>query len=73
MPNTNCLAGWRCPECGQEDAFKVTITARAVVVVTDDGFSLDEAESTETSWEGEDWAQCQGCLHEGTVSTFQVE
>jgi len=35
MTNENCLEGIRCPQCGQEDCFK--ITALITCNVTDDG------------------------------------
>jgi hypothetical protein len=35
MTNTNCLEGIRCPDCGNEESFR--IAAKTIVTVTDDG------------------------------------
>lgn len=67
MANENCLAGWRCPECGHEDSFKVGITRSLVVHVTDDG---TQDEGGDTEFNNDDDADCCSCLFSGIVHDF---
>lgn len=64
-PNTNCLEGWQCPECGSFGPFD--ITASAVFHVTDDGA---EYGGCGVEWEDENYACCAECDKLGTVSMF---
>lgn len=64
MPNRNCLAGMRCPECGSEGTFYITATCSAEV--SDDGIE----ETTDFSWEDDSPCVCRECGHCGTVGTF---
>lgn len=72
MTNKNCLDGFWCPHCGQEDEF--VITARAQILMSDEGAS-------EVPWEGDGHlaynsaspALCPGCGLRGAVATFQPD
>ena len=67
MANTNCLEGIRCPQCGNEEEFR--IEALVVCKVTDDG-----AEATgEFDWHDKSWCLCPKCEKEGDLEEFQVE
>ncbi len=50
--NVNCLEGMRCPKCGQEDSFNISVTA--CVDVTDDG--TDDISNVE--WDNESVIVC---------------
>lgn len=71
--NTNCLEGIRCPKCGYEDGFNVSITVTTTVYMTDDGFSLDEGSNAETNWDDDDYMSCIDCGYEAVVALFRVE
>jgi hypothetical protein len=64
MANTNCLAGWKCPNCGFTESFN--IDARCTVEVHDDG--TDDATGFE--WSDDDTARCNKCGASGTVKWF---
>jgi hypothetical protein len=67
MPNTNCLEGIRCPDCGNEDAFYIESTA--IMYVTHDG-----AESRgDTQWNDESHAQCEKCQRSGKLAHFKAK
>lgn len=65
MPNENCLKGIRCPECGQEDVFKILGTA--VFVVTDEGTD----EFYEAEWDDTSTTRCPECNFVGAMRAFQ--
>jgi DNA-directed RNA polymerase subunit RPC12/RpoP len=67
MPNENCLKGIRCPECGQEDKFK--IVGVAVFTVTDEG--TDEFYDVE--WDDDSTIRCTQCNHVGALREFSEE
>lgn len=66
--NTNCLEGIRCPECGQEDEFKIEVTT--VMLVTDDGTEVDRY--AETEWTDASYILCPECERFGKVAEFTV-
>lgn len=66
MANENCLAGMRCPECGNDEPFKIAITAYAIMY--DEGSEEIEEEIT---WDDASYCECQACLFAGTVADFQ--
>ncbi len=66
---TNCLAGWKCPECGSYDEFKIAARISAVVRVSDDGI-VGEVREQITEWDEDSWACCCQCDHEATVEDF---
>ena len=63
--NTNCLEGWKCPKCGQEDEFRVT--AVTTVRLIDNGIDDEEGgfEYNEDSP-----ARCPECGVTSTVGYF---
>ena len=65
--NTNCLAGIKCPQCGNEDRFSIMGTS--LFIVTDDG-----AEQTgDIEWDENSLCVCYGCYRKGKLSEFQME
>lgn len=68
MPNTNCLEGFKCPACGAEDEFRITISQTAIV--NDDGV---EDVVGDNEWESNSACQCGACDHEGKVWQFNGE
>ena len=66
--NTNCLAGMRCPECGQEDS--LMIEATRLFTVTDDG---TEDGGNGLEWDDTNYCECPDCGDHGTVADFTVE
>jgi hypothetical protein len=67
LKNDNVLKGFRCPECGYEDSFK--IDGHAEFMVTDDG--TDETSGVE--WDDHAHCSCGSCNHDGQVFAFQLE
>ena len=68
MPNENCLVGWKCPECGYEEGFKVSVRRDLIVWLFDSG--TDDYEGGDTDWDNDAWAACGGCSFEGVVFDF---
>lgn len=69
--NKNCLEGWRCPLCGNEDSFKVDAVVHQTVFLTDDG-TEDTKSGGDTTWEDHSPAECSECGHYATVGFFQL-
>ena len=67
MPNTNCLAGMACPQCGADDAFYIAISS--IVLMSDDGTS-DWGDHTE--WDDDAYCRCIECSYEATVAEFRT-
>ena len=63
--NTNCLEGFKCPECGSYEPFMIALNT--VGKVFDDGV----AETFDNEWDNASWCQCCGCDHYGTVADFR--
>lgn len=61
--NTNCLEGIKCPKCGNEDEFVISVVAHATV--TDDGFRKMQG----GDWDDDSSIWCR-CGADGTVKTF---
>lgn len=66
-PNTNCLEGMKCPECGDFGPF--SIAAEIIVEVSDDGTT----DSGDHIWDGDSYCRCHKCDHVGTVITFTAK
>ena len=64
MGNENCLAGVKCPKCGNEGKF--FIHASAEFEVTDDGTDLYSG----VGWDENSCIRCADCGHNGRVSDF---
>ena len=63
-PNTNCLEGWKCPECGSFGPFNVVATST---------FRLQDAGCVHfegLDYETDDPVRCLHCDHGGIVATF---
>jgi hypothetical protein len=67
MPNTNCLEGFRCPECGEEGPFFVEVTKQ--VLLTDSG---SEECGSDEYWNADSYCRCFYCDHEGTIKDFDT-
>ncbi|MBS0207756.1 MAG: hypothetical protein JSS27_02270 [Planctomycetes bacterium] len=66
MTNVNCLEGIRCPQCAQEDRFK--ITALISCLVTDDG-----SEPTgDHEWDDDSSTHCPDCGFDGKLRNFRT-
>jgi hypothetical protein len=62
--NTNCLAGIKCPKCGNEDLFTVSATCWATV--TDDGIDS----TSDFEWDDESVCMCR-CGHSDQMGAFR--
>lgn len=67
MANKNCLEGIKCPECGNEQSFR--IDGRCTFRVTDDG---SEAVG-DHEWGDHDLTQCDSCDCSGPLRDFRIE
>lgn len=67
MANTNCLAGLKCPKCGQEDMLK--ITGVTTFEVTDDG----TGDHDDVEWDDDSPCSCPGCEYTGKLRDFEVK
>lgn len=63
-PNTNCLAGMRCPKCGNKDEFRIEVST--IAKVTDDGIEL----VGDTEWSDKSFCMCPVCEHDGFAADF---
>lgn len=64
MPNTNCLENIRCPDCGNEDRFRIEATS--LFTVTDDGTD----DYCDVQWDKDSYAECAECHRHGTLKEF---
>jgi hypothetical protein len=65
MTNTNCLEDIKCPECGNEDRFRIAATA--LFTVTDNGTD----DYTDVEWDDDSHAECVECHRPGTIRDFK--
>jgi hypothetical protein len=63
--NTNCLAGFRCPKCGQTEEFEVVATVSIKLI---DSGTLDADGDTE--WDDESRGTCNECGHVAPAKMF---
>jgi predicted RNA-binding Zn-ribbon protein involved in translation (DUF1610 family) len=68
MTNDNCLAGIKCPQCGNEDRFLIAATITADV--TDDGANI--AKNTDMEWDETSHTRCPDCGKDGPLAGFRV-
>ena len=68
MSNTNCLEGWSCPECHQEDRFDVEV--HVTVTLFDDGV---EGINGDTEYDDDNNCSCPECGHRGKVGDFRKD
>jgi hypothetical protein len=72
MANVNCLEGWACPRCGNEDEFNIQVLS--TVRLTDDGtdaYAVDDGGGAE--WDDDSYVQCVECDLEGIVADFNLD
>jgi len=62
--NNNLLAGYHCPQCGEEETF--VITTMTALTVTDDEITHENAE-----WDNESLCRCNACGYEAKAGDFQ--
>lgn len=67
-PNTNCLAGMKCPICSNYGPFY--IQSQCITLVHDDGTETDYGD---TEWNADSYCKCYECKHAGTVEDFTEE
>lgn len=63
-PNTNCLEGFACPECGQTEHFD--ITSEVIAHVHDSGVEDTDG----PCWSAVSGCVCPDCGHDGMVKDF---
>lgn len=68
MANSNYLKGMLCPQCGFEEEFTITSTAR--VSVTDNELDVCFADF---NWQPTDKCVCASCGRSGTVAAFTIK
>lgn len=66
MTNTNCLEGFKCPECGQDESFFIGI--QTLIRLYDDG---SEDVPTDTEYNDSNYCRCTNCDYESTVGVFR--
>jgi hypothetical protein len=64
MANENCLEGIKCPDCGNEDEFR--IEAVIVCQVTDDG----SEPIGDHYWDEKSYCHCPVCEKDGKLAEF---
>lgn len=64
-PNTNCLAGMRCPKCGSYGLFRIEV--KTMTLFSDEG-ALDDGGDNE--WDEASYCKCDECDHAATVAAF---
>jgi hypothetical protein len=67
MPNTNCLAGMACPECGSEAPLNIVCTA--TYTFYDDGTDYDH---DGIEWDEDSPCQCKMCCHTAKAGDFKI-
>lgn len=64
MANCNCLAGFCCPQCDNEDQFR--ISAKTMALVRDDGV----LETADMEWDDDSTCICPDCGYTAKVKNF---
>lgn len=67
MPNTGCLEGFCCPECGSEGPFDIEITTTARV------YDSGACDTTDHEWDDDSPCECVECGHAARVEDFTKE
>lgn len=65
MANCNCLEGFSCPKCDNEDQFR--ISSKTMALVADDGV----VETGDMEWDDDSVCICPECGYVATVKDFQ--
>ena len=63
-PNSNCLEGMQCPQCGSFEPFAIVATTCCTVCD-------DEAEASDLEWGEDACCRCIKCDHEDVVAGFR--
>lgn len=63
--NINVLEGIRCPKCGNEESFCISV--KTMAIVCDDGVSELYGDN---AWDDDSYIECH-CGHSGTVGNFR--
>jgi hypothetical protein len=66
MTNTNCLRNIKCPDCGNEELFR--IAAMTIATVTDEGTE----DHGDMEWDDDSYAECAACYRHGTLKDFEI-
>lgn len=66
MTNANCLKDIKCPDCGNEESFR--IAARTIALVTDHGVE----DHGDMEWDDGSYAECTACHRYGAMKDFKV-
>lgn len=70
MPNTNCLEGIRCPECGHEDGFYVRV--ECTVRLIDNG--IEECSNHGGyEWDRNTACECEACGRSNIMEAFYID
>jgi hypothetical protein len=67
---TNCLAGWRCPNCGDAEKFRIDRAVQHLTVYLSDDGTEDGNGGVETDFPDDASCSCLSCGHAGTVKDF---
>ena len=67
MTNENCLAGVKCPQCGNDERFFIVATILADV--TDCG--ADIADGSDMHWHDASMTRCPDCNKDGPLAEFR--
>lgn len=62
--NTNCLDGWKCPQCAHEGPSRVSVSSWRLL--HDDGVEQDG----DTDYSGDSACECPECGKSGRVKDF---
>jgi hypothetical protein len=62
-----CIENMMCPECGQYDAFNITVTVQVEMLRSGTAEFFGD-----TEYEDHSYCQCPECGHSGTVGMFTV-
>ena len=67
MPNTNCLEGFKCPECGHDESFFINVTSSYEALMTDAGVVQGKGDA---DYDRNSACRCGHCAHQGVVGDF---
>lgn len=71
-PNTNRLAGMKCPNPECEDPYgPFYISTIVSVLANDTGTEVEGGDDWDAEWEDSSAISCKACEHDGTVKDFK--
>ena len=73
--NTNCLVGWKCPDCGHTESFAISVQISATVIMADNGHEetiemMTQYGNNSIHYDNDSWASCRGCGKQADVAYF---